>query len=86
VRVAICARVPPSASVGEVLLYTRLEDSKAPWADARVQIGQDAGQARFIDKSVERPEADGAKLVCQTFVNWSREKPRLARIVVKYTL
>jgi hypothetical protein len=85
VRVAVCARVPASASVREVVLYTRLEDSKAPWADARVQIGQDAGQARFIDKSVERPEADGAMLVCQTFVNWNREKPRLARIVVKYT-
>jgi hypothetical protein len=86
VRVAVCAKVPPSASVREVLLYTRLEDSKAPWADARVQIEQDAGQARFIDKSVEHPEADGAKLVCQAFVNWSREKPRLARIVVKYAL
>ena len=86
VRVAVCARVPASASVREVLLYTRLEDSQAPWADARVQMGQDAGQARFIDKSLERPDGDGSKQVCQTFVNWSREKPRLARIVVKYAL
>ncbi len=88
VRVAVCAKVPASASVKEVLLYTlytRLEDSQAPWADARVQAGQDAGQARFIEKTLERPDGDGSKQVCQTFVNWSREKSRLARMVVKYT-
>ena len=86
VRVAVCAKVPASASVKEVLLYTRFEDSQAPWSDARVQTGQDAGQARFIDKTLERPDGDGAKQVCQTFVNWNREKSRLARILVKYTL
>lgn len=86
VRVAVCARVPASASVKEVLLYTRFEDSQAPWADARVQAGQDAGQARFTDKTLERPDGDGAKQVCQAFVNWSREKSRLARILVKYAL
>jgi len=86
VRVAVCAKVPASASVKEVLLYTRFEDSQAPWADARVQAGQDAGQARFMDKTLERPDGDGAKQVCQMFVNWNREKSRLARILVKYTL
>jgi hypothetical protein len=86
VRVAVCAKVPASASVKEVLLYTRFEDSQAPWADARVQAGQDAGQARFMDKTLERPDGDGAKQVCQAFVNWNREKSRLARILVKYTL
>jgi len=86
VRVAVCAKVPASASVKEVLLYTRFEDSQAPWADARVQAGQDAGQARFVDKTLERPDGDGVKQVCQAFVNWNREKSRLARILVKYTL
>jgi hypothetical protein len=85
-RVAVCARVPASATVKEVLLYTRLEDSKLPWADAQVQIGQDAGQARFVDKTLERPDGEAAKQICQTFVNWGREKPRLARILVKYGL
>jgi hypothetical protein len=85
VRVAVCAKVPASASVKEVLLYTRFEDSQAPWADARVQAGQDAGQARFIEKPLERPDGDGSKQVCQTFVNWSRDKSRFARMVVKYT-
>jgi hypothetical protein len=86
VRVAVCAKVPASASVKEVLLYTRFEDSQAPWADARVQAGQDAGQARFVDKTLERPDGDGVKQVCQAFVNWNREKSRLARILVKYSL
>lgn len=85
VRVAVCAKVPASASVKEVLLYTRFEDSQAPWADARVQAGQDAGQARFIEKPLERPDGDGSKQVCQTFVNWNRDKSRFARMVVKYT-
>jgi hypothetical protein len=84
VRVAVCAKVPASASVKEVLLYTRFEDSQAPWADARVQAGQDAGQARFIEKPLERPDGDGSKQVCQTFVNWNRYKSRFARMVVKY--
>ena len=86
VRIAVCARLPGSATVKEVLLYTRFEDSQTPWADARVQAGQDAGQARFIEKALERPDGDGSKQVCQTFVNWSRDKSRLVRIVVKYTL
>jgi len=86
VRVAVCAKVPASASVKEVLLYTRFEDSQAPWADARVQAGQDAGQARFVDKTLERPDGDGVKQICQAFVNWNREKSRLARILVKYSL
>ena len=86
VRVAVCARVPASASVTEVSLYTRFEDSQQPWAEARVQAGQDAGQARFAEKSFERPDAEAGKLVCQGFAHWSSEKSRLARILVKYTL
>ena len=85
-RVAVCARVPASASVREVLLYTRFEDSQTPWPDAHVQAGQDAGQARFVDKALERPDGETGKQVCQNFVNWSREKSRLARILVRYGL
>src|SRR5688572_25606074 len=85
-RIAVCAWVPAAATVKEVLLYTRLEDSKQPWADARVQPGQDAGQARFVDKVFEQPDGEAGKQVCQAFVQWSTEKSRLARILVKYTL
>jgi hypothetical protein len=86
VRVAVCVRVPALASVTEVSLYTRLDDSQQPWAEARVQAGQDAGQARFADKFFERPDAEAGKLVCQGFAHWSSEKARVARILVKYTL
>jgi hypothetical protein len=86
VRVAVCARVPASASVREVLLYTRFEDAQQSWAESRVQAGQDAGSAKFVEKFFERPDGDAAKQVCQGFVNWNGEKARVARIVVKYTL
>src|SRR6266545_2131707 len=84
VRVAVCAGVPASASVKEVQLYTRFEDSKQPWQDSRVQPGQDAGQARFADKFAEWPDGESGKQVCQGFLQWGREKSRVARILVKY--
>jgi hypothetical protein len=83
-RVTVCASVPAAATVKDVQLYIRADD-KQPWADARVQAGQEAGQARFAEKYSERPE-EGGKQVCQAFANWSHEKARLARIVVKYAL
>lgn len=86
VRVALCARVPASATVKEVLLYTRFEDSQQSWADSRVQAGQDAGKAKFVEKFFERPDGDAVKQVCQGFVNWNSDKARLARILVKYAL
>src|SRR2546423_9759535 len=58
VRVAVCARVPASATVKEVQLYVRAEDSKQPWQEARVQAGQDVGQARFAGKFTERPDGE----------------------------
>ena len=86
VRVAVCARVPAAATVREVLLYARFEDTQQPWADSRVQPGQDTDGARFVGKFFERPDGDAAKHVCQDFVNWSGEKARLARILVRYAL
>jgi len=83
-RVTVCASVPASATVKEVQLYIRSDD-KQPWPDARVQPGQEAAQARFAEKFSERTE-EGARLVCQAFANWSPEKTRLARIVVKYAI
>ena len=86
VRISVCARVPAAATVREVQLYVRSEDSKQPWTEARVQPGQDAGDARFADKFSERAEDAAAKQVCQGFANWSHDKSRVARIVVKYAL
>ena len=84
-HVSVCATIPAAAVVSEVQVFTRLEDSQQPWPEARVQPGQDAGAAKFVDAFYERPQADG-KEVCQRFVHWNSQKARLARILVKYTL
>jgi len=84
-RITVCASVPAAATVKEVQLYIRSDDPKQPWAEARVQPGQEAGQARFAEKFSERPE-EGAKQVCQGFANWSHDKTRIARNIVKYAL
>jgi hypothetical protein len=83
-RVSVCARVPAAANVKEVRLYLRSEDPKQPWTD--VQPGQDAGDARFAEKFSERPDDTSSKQICQGFANWSSDRTRLARIVVKYAL
>ena len=84
-RIALCARVPAAASVKEVQLYIGAEKPKQPWQDNRVQPGEEAGQSRFAEKFTERPDGD-AKQICQGFANWSGEKSRIARILVKYAL
>ncbi|MBI3529090.1 MAG: hypothetical protein HY067_14105 [Betaproteobacteria bacterium] len=80
---SVCALIPAAAVVTEVQVFTRLEDSRQPWPEARVQPGQDAGAAKFVDAFYERIQADG-KEVCQRFVHWNSQKARLARILVKY--
>ena len=84
-RIALCARVPAAASVKEVQLYIGAEKPKQPWQDNRVQPGEETGQSRFAEKFTERPDGD-AKQICQGFANWSGEKSRIARILVKYAL
>ncbi len=84
--ITLCAQVPIAAQVKDVALFTRAQDSQQPWSESAVSPGQDAGQARFQDKYFEQPDGAASKQVCSRFVNWSAEKARLARIVVKYSL
>lgn len=84
-RVAVCATVPEKATVKEVLLYTRTEDVSQPWQESLVRPGQDAGQAKFAEKYLERLDGESGKLVCQGFMYWQQEASRVARIRVKYT-
>jgi carbohydrate-selective porin OprB len=85
VHVTVCAVIPLTAVVSEVQVFTRAADAAQPWTDAKVQPGQDAGSAKFIDTFSERAQGD-AKEVCQQFMHWNSQKPRLARILVKYTI
>jgi len=85
-QITVCAQVPLAAQVKDVALFTRAQDSQQPWSESAVSPGQDAGQARFQDKYFEQPDGAASKQVCSRFVNWSADKARLARIVVKYSL
>lgn len=85
VQVAVCAIIPLTAIVTDVQVFTRAADAAQTWADSKVQPGQDAGSAKFVDTFYERTQGD-AKEVCQRFMHWNSQKPRLARILVKYTI
>ncbi len=85
-RATLCAVVPASATITEVQLFTRTEDSQQPWDEARVQVGQDAGAAKFVDAYIERAQGKESKEICQHFAHWNSQKGRSARILVKYTL
>jgi hypothetical protein len=84
--VTLCATIPAAATVNDVELYVRAEDSETPWTASRVMPGQEASQARFADEPVEIADDATAKQVCERFVQWSTEHGRVARVVVRYTL
>jgi len=85
-RTTLCAVVPASATITEVQLFTRTEDSQQTWDETRVQVGQDAGAAKFVDAYIERAQGKESKEICQHFAHWNSQKGRSARILVKYTL
>jgi hypothetical protein len=85
VRASVCATIPASATVTEVQLFTRTDDSPQSWTESKVQPGQDAGAAKFVDAFYERAQSD-SKEVCQRFMHWGSQKGRLARVLVKYVL
>jgi hypothetical protein len=84
--VTLCATIPAAATVDDVELYVRAEDSEAPWTASRVTPGQEAAEARFAGEPVEIADDSTAKHVCERFVQWSTEHGRVARVVVRYTL
>jgi len=85
VRVTVCATVPASATVKEVQLYVRAEDSKQPWQEAGCRPGRMRGQARFAEKLTERPTATPSRSARDSQTG-AAKKSRIARIVVKYAL
>ena len=82
---AIITTIPASATVTEVQLFTRTDDAPQSWTESKVQSGQDAGAAKFVDAFYERAQSD-SKEVCQRFMHWGSQKGRLARVLVKYVL
>jgi hypothetical protein len=86
VPVTLCATIPASATVTEVVLYSRLAEADTPWSANRYLPGQEAGQARFADKYSETAAESGTRQVCQTFAHWSADHARVVRVVVRYSL
>jgi len=83
-RATLCGSVPSTAQVTNTVLYARPEGSSQSWADRRVTPGQDAGHARFADKSFEKADSEQAKLVCTDFSVWDGEQAVSARLDVTY--
>ena len=84
--VTLCATIPANASIIEVELYTKPDQSDAPWSTSRVMAGQESGQARFGEKYAEAPESPGNKQICEGFTHWSTEHARVARMVVRFSI
>ena len=84
--VTLCATVPMGATVTEVELFVRAAESETPWANARVTPGAETELARFAEKPVETPDGAQTKQVCEAFANWSTERARVARMLVRYSL
>jgi hypothetical protein len=84
--VTLCATVPMGATVTEVELFVRAADSDTPWTNARVTAGVEAEQARFAENPTEAPDGAQTKQVCEAFSNWSSERARVARMLVRYSL
>ena len=84
--ITLCATVPMGATVTEVELFARPPESDMPWASARVSPGVEAEQSRFGEKPTEVPDSAQTKQVCELFSNWSSERARVARMLVRYSL
>lgn len=84
--VTLCATVPMSATVTEVELFVRGAESDTPWANVRVTAGAETEQARFSEKPTEVPDGAQSKQVCEVFSNWSSDRTRVARMLVRYSL
>jgi hypothetical protein len=84
--VTLCATVPANAKLTDVELYVRAAEADVPWATARVTAGSEVEQARFSEKPVEVLDGAATKHVCETFTQWSTERARTARMLVRYDL
>ena len=86
VPVTLCVTIPASATVTEVALFSRLDNTDTPWSASRYLPGQEAGQARFADKYSETTPEAGTRQVCQTFAHWDADHARVVRLLVRYSL
>ncbi len=84
--VTLCASIPANATVTDVEVYVRAAESDVPWTSARVTPGHEVEQARFAEKPAEVADGTANKQVCEGFAQWSTERARVARMLVRYAL
>jgi hypothetical protein len=85
-EVTLCAAIPANAVVSNVQLYSRNADADLPWNAGQIAAGQEADQARFSEKYTETAADDGSKHVCHSYTNWSTQRSRVARMIVRYAI
>jgi hypothetical protein len=83
-RIALCGTVPAYARVDRIELFAQPDAVQHPWESHRAAFEQDLGGARFTGKSFEYAQANDLKAVCVNFMQWSSERPHIARILVQY--
>jgi hypothetical protein len=82
----LCATLPAAAKVVAVELFARPAGSTGEWSASRAAPGQEIERARFSERRIEASGNDGSKHVCHTFVYWGSDRPRDARMLVRYTI
>lgn len=83
-RIALCGTVPAYARVEKIELFAQPDAVQHPWESHQAAFEQDLGGARFTGKSFEYAQANELKAVCVNFMQWSSERPHIARILVQY--
>lgn len=84
--VTLCAPLPADASVVAVELFARPADATGDWSASRAAPGQEIERARFSDTFTQSDAGDGSRQLCHTFVHWGSDRPRAARMLVRYAL
>jgi hypothetical protein len=83
-RVALCGAIPAFARVERIELFVQPDAVQNAWEEHRAQLDEDVGGARFTGGSFEYAQGLEQKAVCVNFMQWSSERPHIARIVVQY--
>lgn len=86
VAVTLCASVPLAAVVSDVRYFVRPEDPAAGADELAAAPAQDAGRARFAEKTFEHPESDRSRRVCTVFSSWDSDHALTARMRVGFGL
>ena len=84
VQASVCASVPATARVFEVVPHARWADDGADWSTRRVALGARLDNAGFGAQPVERVEPDASRQVCLDAATWDSQRALEVRLLVRY--